>query len=79
MEKLENPNLKTLVVHSETKNAWNVIGQKVGGKYKIARVEYFYTGKDQLSNMNKEEALIHAKFISECFNNSNLICEMLNK
>ncbi len=80
IEKLEDPNLKTIVVHSETKNAWNIVGQILGDKYKIARIPYVIDYSEVEANkIAKEEALIHAKFISECFNNSNIICELLNK
>ena len=58
--------IKTEVVHSKTKNAWNIIGTKVGGKYKIARVPYF-------AQACKIEAFRHAEFISFCFNNSDSI------
>ena len=59
----------TKVSHSESKDAWNVIGTKFGGKYKIARVPYFTEeGLEQLNTMNKAEALHHAKLISDMFN-----------
>ncbi len=29
-----NPKIKTKVVHSQTKSAWNIVGENLGGKYK---------------------------------------------
>jgi hypothetical protein len=71
---MENPNIKTEVKHSESKDAWNVIGISLGGKYKIARIPYVVT-KDSimLTTIERYEALKHAKFISHCFNNSDKI------
>ena len=59
-------NIKTKVIHSESKLSWNVVSTKLGSKYKIARVPY-YTEHD------KQEALEHAKFISQCFNNPSIM------
>ena len=71
---MKDPNLKTKVVHSQSKTAWNVIGTQVGGKYKIARVPYIISGNEISDTREKSEALEHALFISYCFNNSNRIC-----
>ena len=61
--------INTTVKHSLTKDAWNVVGTDLGKKYKIARVPYFVVeGNDILTTMNKNEALEHALFISNCFN-----------
>lgn len=63
--------IKTKVVHSESKTAWNVIGVICGGKYKIARVPYVIVeGCKILNTQNKNEALEHAQFISEAFNDA---------
>lgn len=62
--------IETIVIHSESKSAWNVVGTQLGGKYKIARVPYLISGEDSVDEREKEEALTHAKFISECFNKS---------
>lgn len=70
---MQNPNIKTKVVHSQTKSAWNIIGEKLGGKYKIARIPYC-TGGYFIDDRNREEAFKHAEFISYCFNNSEAIC-----
>lgn len=71
---MKNPNIKTRLVHSKTKPAWNVVGETLGGKYKIARVPYTVISYDELlSTKQKHEALEHAEFISYCFNNSNEI------
>ena len=67
---------KTKVVHSETKDAWNVIGTMLGNKYKIARVPYYEEDSDNFKVANaawKKEAEKDAKFISECFNNREAI------
>ena len=63
--------IKTKVVHSESKNAWNVVGVTLGDKYKIARVPYDAFDEEDweaVSTKNKFEALEHAEFISNCFN-----------
>jgi hypothetical protein len=73
---MENPNIKTKVVHSESKNAWNVIGTSLGAKYKIARIPYLTTGNEIIDATEKSEALRHAKFISECFNKSDAILSL---
>jgi hypothetical protein len=70
---MENPNIKTKVVHSESKDAWNVVGTKIPGKFKIARIPYFVIGNDIIDTKNKAEALLHAEFISRCFNSSDKI------
>jgi hypothetical protein len=65
------PNIKTTVVHSQSKNAWNIIGTLAGGKYKIARVPYLLLDDSEIVNTrNKMEALEHAQYISFCFNNA---------
>lgn len=61
-------NITTDVVHSQTKTAWNVIGDVLGGKYKIARVPYLLTEAEILNTVSKNEALEQAEFISEAFN-----------
>ena len=68
--------LKTKVVHSKSKTAWNVVGEELGRKYKIARIPYYEAigeGYDILNTRNKNEALEHALFISHCFNNADKI------
>jgi len=72
---MKNPNIKTHVVHSQTKAAWNVIGETLGGKYKIARVPYLTYDSDEGCQINRIEAFEHATFISWCFNNSDKILE----
>lgn len=65
-------NMKTEVVHSLTKNAFNVVNRQLGGKYKIARVPYeVVPGESLISENNKVEAFKHATFISNAFNNTN--------
>jgi len=71
---MENPKIKTKVVHSQSKTAWNIIGEQLGGKYKIARIPYLVVdGSEILTTKNKYEALLHAQFINQCFNNSDKI------
>ena len=61
--------IRTVVKHSKTNDAWNVVGIDLGRKYKIARVPYVTHPNDEaISTMNKFEALEHAQFISYCFN-----------
>lgn len=63
--------IKTKVVHSKSKTAWNVVGDTLDGKYKIARIPYSIYNNDEhdiLSVKNKHEALEHAQFISRAFN-----------
>ena len=66
---MKHPNLKTKVKHSESKSAWNIVGDTAGCKYKIARVPYLVVeDNDVLTTQHKAEALEHAMFISFCFN-----------
>ncbi len=67
---MKDPKIKTRVVHSQTKSAWNIVGETLGGKYKIARVPYFVSDNQELSDKQRLEAFDHATFISYCFNNS---------
>ena len=67
--------VKTKVVHSKSKNAWNVIGDTAGCKFTVARVPYSIhentlTGS---KGSSKQAALEDAKFISYCFNNQDSI------
>jgi hypothetical protein len=72
---MKNPKIKTRVVHSQTKSAWNVIGDTMGEKFKIARVPYLSTENENITNKERLEAFEHAEFISYCFNNSDHICK----
>lgn len=61
--------IRVEVKHSQTKDAWNIVGTELGGKYKIARVPYqVVEGSDILTTRNKAEALDHACFIRDAFN-----------
>jgi hypothetical protein len=71
---MTNPKTKTKVVHSQTKSAWNIVGESLGGKYKIARVPYIIIDNELLNERQRNEAFKHAEFISYCFNNSDAIC-----
>lgn len=70
---IKNPKIKTRVVHSQTKSAWNIVGESLGAKYKIARVPYLVIDNQILSDKNRQEAFEHAEFINHCFNKSNQI------
>jgi hypothetical protein len=74
---MENSNIKTKVIHSTSKKAWNVVGTSLGAKYKIARCPYLITGNEIIDTIEKSEALRHAKFISECFNKSDAVISTL--
>lgn len=76
---MKNPNIKTVIVHSRTKSAWNVVGVELGGKYKIARVPYLLISENESYNeRSRVEAFELAEFISYCFNHSGQILEGLN-
>lgn len=74
-----NPKLKTKVIHSESKSAWNVVGDRPGMKYKIARVPYLTHENEKLTEIQRKEALEHANFISYCFNNWESIHKLKGK
>jgi hypothetical protein len=76
---MKDPKIKTKVVHSTKNSAWNVIGDTLGGKFKIARVPYQTTDDVELTARWRLEALDHANFISACFNNSDWICQEVKK
>ena len=75
---MENPKIKTKVVHSQTKPAYNVVGTSLGNKYKIARIPYSVNAdlSEEWNNREIDEAKNHAEFISYCFNNSDSILEL---
>ena len=77
---MKNPKIKVEIKHSQSKNAWNIIGTQLGGKYKIARVPYNkIENSEELSHREKDEAFRHAEFICFCLNNSNKILENINQ
>lgn len=61
--------MKTKVVHSQSKSAWNVVGEELGGKYKICRCPYYVCSNEIINERNRKEALSHALFISKSFKN----------
>ena len=74
MKMRNKPKQNTEVKHSKSKNAWNVIGTDLGGKYKIARVPYqIIEDAEILNTKNKAEALEHAMFIDWCFCNTDKV------
>lgn len=67
---MQNQKFKTKVVHSLSKSAWNVVAENpLGSKYKLARVPYVTSDDQKICDMNRNEALVYAEFISHCFNN----------
>ncbi len=72
-----NPKIKTKVIHSESKDAWNIVAVGLGMKYKIARVPYLVTKDEVFDNIEKNEAQYHALFISQCFNKSDDLMPLL--
>lgn len=53
------------VKHSESKDAFNIVGTKLGGKYKIARCPYLQIeGSPELSEREKDETEANAKLIA---------------
>jgi len=57
--------METIVKHSESKTAWNVIGAVPGKKYKICRVPYLVTGNELVDARRKLEAFELATYISK--------------
>jgi len=57
--------MKTKVVHSQSKNAWNVVSEEWGSKYKIARIPYEQFDNDILNTRWKYEALEIAMHLSK--------------
>jgi hypothetical protein len=60
--------IPTKVIHSQTNPAWNVVGTKLGGKYKIAIVPYESCIDKEIESRLRKEAYDHAMFISNAFN-----------
>jgi len=59
--------METKVVHSQSKDAWNIIGELIGHDYKIARFPYLTVpDSDILTTRNKANALERAMFVSKC-------------
>ena len=77
---MENPKIKVKIVHSSSGSFWKVVGTKLGGKYLIAKVPYVPIKDDSVSTeIQKSEALRHAKFIEFCFNNSDKVHSLFNE
>ena len=45
--------------HSESKNAWNIIGTELGGKYKLARVPYLKVDEMYVDTNVVRERIAH--------------------
>jgi len=67
---------ETIVVHSRSKEAWNIISTRLGAKYKVAIIPYVVGDDTNVNTRNRLEALGHAEFISECLNHYE---EVMNK
>lgn len=65
-------NYITVVRHSRTKFAWNVINTALGGKHKIAVVPYVAIDVDDEADPLRKEAENIARFISEAFNKNQI-------
>lgn len=66
--------MKTKVVHSQSKTAWNVVNTILGEKYKIARCEYIVADGDEVGNTKRKfEALRHAECISDLLNKTTIL------
>ena len=74
-ETMKNPGIKTRVVHSQSKAAWNIVGVQLGRKYKVARVPYIVTDIPAIDKRERQEAFEQAEFISYCFNNADRILQ----
>lgn len=61
--------MKTIVKHSKSKSAWNIVNTTLGEKYKIATVPYIQTDDSQILTKERLEAYEHAEFISKSLNN----------
>lgn len=71
-------NTETKVVHSQSKPAWNVVGTKLGRKYKIARCPYVPSDTDELMHAREsKEAFELATFISKCLRNAEEISRLM--
>lgn len=71
---MNDPKIKVKVIHSSSKNAWNIVGRELGKKWKIARIPYDEIKDCPIfSTKLKAEALNQAEFIAYCFNNSSKI------
>jgi len=71
---IKNPNIRVNVIHSKSKDAWNVVGTSLGCKYKVARIPYVAV---EGVTTEKLEALQHGEFIKFCFNNSKAIIDLM--
>ncbi|CAH1002711.1 hypothetical protein LEM8419_03583 [Neolewinella maritima] len=76
---MNDTNLKTKVVHSRSKPAWNVVGTSLGAKHMVAKVPYEVGKYGDTLEYLKGEAKEHADFISHCFNRSADICVAVKK
>ena len=70
---MKDPNIKTKVVHSKSKPAWNIVGITLNAKYKIARIPYNLSDDENIVKRERDEAYEHAIFIAHCFNHSGSI------
>ena len=57
--------MKTKVVHSQSKSAWNVVCAELGHKYKIAKIPYIKSEDDEVTHREMYYALDIANHICE--------------
>ena len=68
---MENPlrnGITTIIKHSESKTAWNVIGTTLGERYKYATIPYCKGINEIINTKEKAESLKIAMFISYSLN-----------
>lgn len=64
------------IKHSESKDAFNIVGTVVGGHYKIARIPYLVT--ESLIEVNRREKL-EAQYNSKLISKAPELLELLNQ
>jgi len=63
---------KAKVMHSESKDAWNVIGTVLGGRWKIARFPYLQIeGSQDYNEKEKIEQYSNAMLLADAINTTN--------
>lgn len=64
MSDFKGTNGKWIVQHSISKTAWNVVGQELGGRHKIARLPYLVTNNPEIDIKENQEQYFNAKIIA---------------
>jgi hypothetical protein len=73
----QNLNFETIVVHSRSKAAWNIVSTRLGAKYKIAAIPYVESEEHTISTNNRIKAFEHATYINKCLNQYEEIINLL--